>query len=142
MNQDRWRQIERVCHAALARAPSERAGFLDEACAGDADLRSEVESLLAGQSEASGFLETPVSMAATARPFDAWMQDAAGSRVLAPGTRLGRYQITALVGAGGMGQIYEAFDPRLDRTVAIKIQRAGKLDGDQNVVVVERERSD
>ncbi len=45
----------------------------------------------------------------------------AGARQLASGTRLGPYQIVAPIGAGGMGEVYEARDTRLDRTVAIKI---------------------
>ena len=40
---------------------------------------------------------------------------------LSPGTRLGAYEIVALIGAGGMGEVYRAKDTRLDRTVAIKI---------------------
>ena len=42
---------------------------------------------------------------------------------LAPGTRLGPYEITALIGAGGMGEVYKARDARLDRIVAIKVLR-------------------
>jgi hypothetical protein len=38
MNQERWRQVEEIYHAALERAPSERSVFLDEACAGDTEL--------------------------------------------------------------------------------------------------------
>ena len=37
------------------------------------------------------------------------------------GSRLGHYDVTALVGEGGMGQVYQATDTRLDRTVAIKV---------------------
>ena len=40
---------------------------------------------------------------------------------IAPGTRLGHYEIIELVGAGGMGEVYKALDPRLNRTVAVKI---------------------
>ena len=40
---------------------------------------------------------------------------------LAPGTRLGAYEIVGLIGAGGMGEVYKARDGRLDRTVAVKI---------------------
>ncbi len=41
--------------------------------------------------------------------------------MLTPGSRLGPYEIVALVGAGGMGEVYKALDTRLDRTVAIKV---------------------
>ena len=40
---------------------------------------------------------------------------------LTAGTRLGPYEVLALVGAGGMGEVYKAKDTRLDRTVAIKV---------------------
>src|SRR5262245_55114677 len=40
---------------------------------------------------------------------------------LAPGTRLGAYQIVGLLGAGGMGEVYRAWDQRLERDVAVKV---------------------
>jgi serine/threonine protein kinase len=42
------------------------------------------------------------------------------SEALPPGTRLGPYEVDSLIGAGGMGQVYRAHDPRLGRNVAIK----------------------
>ena len=47
MTPERWQQIERLLHAALTHNSTERAAFLDQACAGDLTLRQEVESLLA-----------------------------------------------------------------------------------------------
>src|SRR5436190_20546577 len=47
---------------------------------------------------------------------------------LAPGTRLGPYEIQDLIGAGGMGEVYRALDTRLDRVVAIKTLAAGQGD--------------
>jgi serine/threonine protein kinase len=44
---------------------------------------------------------------------------------LAPGTRLGHYDIITLIGEGGMGEVYKARDSRLDRTVALKIIGSG-----------------
>ena len=56
MNADRWREIERLCQAALERPESERAAFLDQACAGDAALRDEVKSLLAQGGHGASFI--------------------------------------------------------------------------------------
>ena len=61
MTPDRDRDIERICQAALEHDAGERAAFLGEACAGDDRLRRELESLLAQESGAAGFLSTPAA---------------------------------------------------------------------------------
>src|SRR5688572_27933823 len=104
MDQARWRQIERLYHEAQARPADERAAFLAQACAGDAALRREVETLLDAPVTAEGFLGTP-----------------AIPRVNLTGRRLGVYEVQEQIGAGGMGEVYRARDPRLGRDVAIKV---------------------
>jgi len=113
MKPERWRQVQDLCHAALARAPEGRAAFLATACLGDDVLRHEVESLLAQEPDASGFMSVPAVVGASA-PLDH------PKRTLV-GQRLGAYEVLAPQGAGGMGEVYRARDSRLDRIVAIKV---------------------
>src|SRR5271157_4034594 len=114
MTPERWLQVERIYQEAEGRPRGERASFLDQACGGDADLREEVERMLAGDSAAAGFLETPaVEMAARALAAEAVR--------ISPGSRLGPYEVVSFAGAGGMGEVYKARDTRLNRTVAIKL---------------------
>ena len=54
---DRWQEIESLYHSAREQKPAERRTYLDRACAGDDALRREVESLLAHDDRAAGFLE-------------------------------------------------------------------------------------
>jgi serine/threonine-protein kinase len=62
MKPERWQQIDRLCHAALEREASERSAFLDEACAGDEEVRTAVESLLAKSDKAGSFLALPARL--------------------------------------------------------------------------------
>jgi hypothetical protein len=65
MTPERWKQIYELVEAALDRGGEERVAFLDEACAGDDELRREVESLISYQRQASKFLEEPAFKHAT-----------------------------------------------------------------------------
>lgn len=58
---------------------------------------------------------------------------------LTPGTRLGPYQITSSLGAGGMDEVYRARDTRLDRDVAIKILQDSVASGPDRLARFERE---
>ncbi len=117
MTPERWREITEIFHAARERDPARREAFVAEACRDDSTLRREVEAMLVGLDGAGQFGEIPL-FASSARLEPASPLDAIQ---MAPGAQLGPYQILRLLGAGGMGQVYKAFDPRLHREVAIKI---------------------
>lgn len=118
MTPEQWKKIDELLDAALDLPAERHSAFLDEACEGDEELRRELESLLAAHQKAGSFIETtPAKGLASALDFEK-AQASSGSLV---GHKLGHYQIAALLGAGGMGEVYRARDPRLDRNVAIKV---------------------
>lgn len=118
MNPERWRRINEVFHATLETPAAARGTFLDHACAGDAGLRAEVESLLAFHEGSPGFLESPAAQVAA--PLLSGSPLSGQPDELAPGARVGPYVVLSEVGRGGMGVVYLAEDTRLGRKVALK----------------------
>ena len=114
MSSDRWRRIEAIYHAALSRPFAERSAYLAAACAGDDDLRREVESLLAQTSASSEhFLSDPVAAMAGSVTLTG---DPPNSLL---GARLGHYHILQRLGAGGMGEVERARETQLGSGVGI-----------------------
>ena len=72
MNQELWRKVEELFHAALERKPEARQAFLDDACNGDTAVRRQVELLLAKEEQAGSFLETPAIGNSTLRQIPDW----------------------------------------------------------------------
>src|SRR5690348_4087487 len=117
MTPDRWQQIEELYHLALEREENQRVAFLNEACAGDDALRREIESLLAEEKGAEGFLESPAVEVVAKEMAQSQIQSLVGQQLGS------HYEILGKLGEGGMGVLYRALDTRLDRTIAIKILR-------------------
>lgn len=111
MTSERWQRLKTVLDGALGKALAERPDFLEEACAGDEALKSEVEELLCLEDASTRFLEEPL--------FGAPVPEGE----LPDGGRVGPYRIVGEIGRGGMGRVYCAIraDAEYEKEVAVKI---------------------
>ena len=118
MTPERWRQIDELFNQALDQPETERLAWVENACGGDQDLKSEVLSLLASDGAGGGkFLGSQVEHAVRALAVEPAISD----------RRIGPYRLIRELGRGGMGAVYLAAraDEQYESQVAIKLVRPG-----------------
>ena len=116
MGNDRWQRVKEVFATALEQDRARRNAFLDQACAEDAALRAEVDSLLEAHEGSGDFIERPAAARLESAPPPDWI-----------GRRVGAYRIVGTLGSGGMSDVFRAVraDDEYHKEVAVKILRAG-----------------
>ena len=119
ISNERWDEVQRVLDGALALPLDDVPRFLDRECAGDSELRREVEELLDSCERAEGFLEQP-----PARLAEALVSE---HRSMPTGRRIGPYLVIGEAGRGGMGVVHlaERSDGQFRQRVALKVLPRG-----------------
>ena len=112
--------VEGLFLVALGKATGdEREAFLDEACGDDNERRMRIVALLRAYDDAGSFLERPVSGVGITQSLDlSFLEESDDPGLLG---KLGQYEVYELIGRGGMGMVFRARDPKLNRVVAIKV---------------------
>ncbi len=142
MEKTTWARVERIIDEALTRSGQNRHSYIEEECKGNEDLKSWVTELLDSIESSEGFLET--GSADREVLIENMMDDISDSHSSPSliGQQFGAYEITELIGHGGMGSIYlaERKDESFKHRVAIKIIRRG-MDTPSNIARFKQEQN-
>ncbi len=113
VSRERWKKLEPILDAALELPTSERSEYLDHACAGDAEMRAELNALLIACEHSDSLLSAPAALA--------YGPLLTGPKAKLPPLLGGRYHVVREIGRGGMATVYLADDPKHSRQVAVKV---------------------
>ncbi len=115
---EEWERVKELFESALDRPLLERAELLSRLGQDDPALARQVSDLLVSHERAGDFLQQPLIFAAS------FLEDLEEPQRFAPDDVLcNRFKIVCLIGKGGMGEVYEAFDQELEERVALKTLR-------------------
>ena len=121
MDPHRRQRVDELFQAAIARVAEERRDFLAAACAGDDDLRRQIDRLVRAHEQSKGFLETTIigdALGILAAADDGWAPTSVRPGMEFRGTE--RFTVRRRLGAGGMGVVYEVHDRVRGEVVALK----------------------
>lgn len=135
MTPQRWRKVSEVFTTCVEHGPEHHASLLSRLCGSDLSLRSDVESLLASDAKATGFLQADARCDAVPAPTNVSLSDVGAGR------HVGAYRLIRPLAAGGMGTVWlaERADNQFHGRAAIKLINRG-MDTDDLLLRFRQER--